>query len=103
MAKEEGLRGKLCARKLAAGVERATMNDRIIAALVFVIIWYALVLIGRALFKPFEKLKLVWCPEARNVSFIETVATSAASHSSPAVKRCLLWPEYKSCNQRCIK
>ena len=46
------------------------MNDltRIIAALVFVIIWYAMTLIGRALFKPYEKLKLVWCPEARNFS-----------------------------------
>jgi hypothetical protein len=105
MAEKERVRGRLCARKLADGVERATMNDisRIISALVFVIIWYALTLIGRALFRPYEKLKMVWCPEARNVSFIETVATSAGSHSSPAVKRCLLWPENKTCRQSCIK
>ena len=48
------------------------MNDltRIIAALVFVIIWYAMTLIGRALMKPYEKLKLVirWI---RTVSMIQ--------------------------------
>lgn len=98
MAEKERVRGKLCARKLADGV--VTMNDRIIAALVFVIIWYALVLIGRALFKPYEKLKLVWCPQARQFSFIEAVSTSGGGR---LVKSCLLWPEYKSCNQRCIK
>ena len=76
------------------------MEDRIIAALVFVIIWYALVLIGRTLFKPFEKLKLVWCPEARQFSFIEAFGKSEGGRS---VKSCLLWPEHKSCNQRCIK
>ena len=100
MAEKERVRGKLCAGKLAAGVERKIMNDRIIAALVFVIIWYALVLIGRALFKPYEKLKLVWCPHARQFSFIEAVSTSGAGR---LVRSCLLWPEYKSCNQRCIK
>jgi hypothetical protein len=76
------------------------MNDRIIAALAFVIIWYALVLIGRALFRPFEKLKLVWCPEARQFSFVEAVGKSEGGRS---VKSCLLWPEYKSCRQGCIK
>jgi hypothetical protein len=81
------------------------MNDltRIIAALVFVIIWYAMTLIGRALFKPYEKLKLVWCPEVRNFSFVETVAISKGEHSSAPVKCCLLWPEYKTCRQGCIK
>jgi hypothetical protein len=81
------------------------MNDmtKIIAILVFASIWYAMTLIGRALFRPYEKLKMVWCPEARNVSFVETVAPSESSHSSPAVKSCLLWPEYKSCRQGCIK
>ena len=57
------------------------MNEmtRIIASLVFVSIWYAMTLIGRALFKPYEKLKLVWCPEARNFSFVEIVPTSKGS------------------------
>jgi hypothetical protein len=57
-------------------------------------------LIGRALFKPYEKMKLVWCPEARQFSFVEAVGKPAGGRS---VTACLLWPEYKSCGQRCIK
>ena len=81
------------------------MNEmtRIIASLVFVSIWYAMTLIGRALFKPYEKLKLVWCPEARNFSFVEMVPASKGSHASAPVKRCLLWPQYRACSQRCVK
>ena len=81
------------------------MNDltKIIAPLVFTSIWYAMTLIGRALFKPYEKLKLVWCPEARNFSFVEMVATSKGVHASAPVKRCLFWPEHKACSQQCVK
>jgi hypothetical protein len=83
----------------------AAMNEmsRIIASLVFVSNWYAMTLIGRALFKPYEKLKLVWCPEARNFSFVEIVAIPKAVHASAPVKRCLLWPKYRACSQRCVK
>jgi len=79
------------------------MNDltRIIVTLVFTSIWYAMTLIGRALFKPYEKLKLVWCPEVRSLSFVETAATSKGKDAH--VKRCLLWPEYRACGQRCVK
>lgn len=78
------------------------MNDmtKIIATLVFTLIWYAMTLIGRALFRPYEKLRLVWCREARSISFIETTANKDAA---TPVKRCLLWPEYKACGQRCVK
>jgi hypothetical protein len=81
------------------------MNEmtRIIASLVFVSIWYAMTLIGRVLFKPYEKLKLVWCPEARNFSFVEIVAKPKGVHASAPVKRCLFWPEYRACSQRCVK
>jgi hypothetical protein len=79
------------------------MNDiGIIAPLVFVLIWYALILIGRALMKPYEKLKLAWCPELRRLSFVETDAISKAG-ASVAVKRCLLWPEHEDCKERCVK
>ena len=79
------------------------MDDvRIIAALVFVLIWYALTLIGRALMKPYEKLKLVWCPEIRCPSFVETDANSKGG-ASVSVKRCLLWPEHEDCKERCVK
>lgn len=73
----------------------------IIATVVFVAIWYAMTLIGRALLKPYEKLKLVWCPEVRSFSFVET--EPKADSSSVSVKRCLLWPEHEGCKRRCIK
>ena len=80
------------------------MNDiGIIAPLVFVLIWYALTLIGRALMKPYEKLKLVWCPEVRRLSFIETDAISKSGGAPVSVKRCLLWPEHEDCKERCVK
>jgi hypothetical protein len=78
------------------------MNDiGIIAPLVFVLIWYALTLIGRALMKPYEKLKLVWCPEVRRLSFVETDAILEGGGAS--VRRCLLWPEHEDCKERCVK
>lgn len=82
------------------------MNDditMIIATFAFVLIWYALTLIGRALFKPFEKMKLVWCPEVRSFSFVETEPKLGSAHSPVSVRCCLLWPEYKHCNERCLK
>jgi hypothetical protein len=77
-----------------------TEMNEIFAALVFVIIWYGLILIGRALFKPYEKMKLVWCSEVRSFSFIET---DTVSKGDSVVKHCLLWPEYGGCKQRCVK
>jgi hypothetical protein len=81
------------------------MNElaKIVAALVFTSIWYAMTLIGRALFKPYEKLRLVWCPEVKCLSFIETVAPLKGKNPATPVKRCLLWPDYKNCEQRCVK
>ena len=79
------------------------MDDlRIIAVLVFVLIWYALTLIGRVLMKPYETLKLVWCPEMTAPSFVETDANSKGG-VSVSVKRCLLWPEHEDCKERCVK
>jgi hypothetical protein len=75
----------------------------IIATVVFVLIWYAMTLIGRWLFKPYEKLKLVWCPEVRSFSFVETDPIPKADSSSVSVKRCLLWPEHEDCKRRCVK
>ncbi|MGB7946897.1 MAG: hypothetical protein WCH75_04360 [Candidatus Binatia bacterium] len=81
------------------------MNElaKIVVSLVFTSVWYAMTLIGRALLKPYEKLRLVWCPEVRRVSFVETVATPKGKGATTPVKRCLLWPDYKNCGQRCVK
>jgi hypothetical protein len=80
------------------------MNDItvMVAAIVFVLAWYGLALAGRAVFKAYEEMRLVWCPETRNFSFIET---EGGTKTSPrfAVKRCALWPRYNRCKQRCIK
>ena len=77
---------------------------RIVAAVVFVVLWYALTLIGRALFKPYEKLKLVWCPHVRSLSFVEAQAISAkGSAPSVSVRHCLLWREHENCQERCVK
>jgi hypothetical protein len=75
----------------------------IIATLVFVLIWYGLTLIGRALFKPFEKMNLVWCPEVRSFSFVETQPTSGSAFAPVSLKHCLLWPDHERCKERCVK
>jgi hypothetical protein len=81
------------------------MSDmtKIIVALVFVSIWYALTLIGRALFKPYERMKLVWCPEVRGFSCVQLGPVSGSAPEPVSVQRCLLWPEYKGCKERCVK
>jgi hypothetical protein len=77
------------------------MNDigNMITIILFVSLWYSLFVVGRALLKPYEKLKLIWCPELHSFSFIETQANAGGS---TAVKQCLLWPEHERCKQRCL-
>lgn len=79
------------------------MNDVAVMAAVtiFVLTWYGLTRIGRKVFKRYEDMRMVWCPEIGSFSYIET---ARGKNGSPvSVKRCLLWPEYRQCKTRCVK
>jgi hypothetical protein len=80
------------------------MNDTAfaVAAILFLLSWYGVILVGRKLLRAYEKLQLVWCAEVGSFSFTET-SPSLKGDVSVAVKRCLLWPEFKDCDQRCVK
>lgn len=43
-----------------------------VAVIIFVLAWYGLTLAGRAVLKPYEKMKVVWCPAVGSFSYIET-------------------------------
>ena len=50
------------------------MNDVAVMAAVtiFVLTWYGLTRIGRKVFKRYEDMRMVWCPEIGSFSYIET-------------------------------
>jgi hypothetical protein len=78
------------------------MNDIAVMAAItlFVLAWYGLTLIGREVLRRYETLSIVWCPEVRSFSYIQT--ETATDRSSVSVKSCLLWPEYSECKSRCV-
>jgi hypothetical protein len=80
------------------------MNDIAftVAAILFLLSWYGVILVGRRLLQAYEKLQLAWCPEIHSFSFIET-NKPLKGDVSVLVNQCLLWPEFKGCNQRCVK
>ncbi len=46
---------------------------------------------------------LLWCARMRCLSVVDTEVSSSATGQSENVSHCLLWPELKDCDQRCIK
>jgi hypothetical protein len=73
-----------------------------IAVIIFVLAWYGLTLAGRAVLKPYEKMKVVWCPVVGSFSYVET---EECANGTPrlSVQRCLLWPEYRGCKNQCVR
>jgi hypothetical protein len=71
------------------------------AVVMFVLWWYGLTLVGRKMFRPYENLRLVWCPELRSFSYIE-VQTDTEHGIRLTAKNCLLWPEYSQCKSLCL-
>jgi hypothetical protein len=44
-----------------------------------------------------------WCGKMKCLSVIDTGITILETGQSKSLTRCLLWPELKDCDQRCIK
>ena len=80
------------------------MNDlaMTIRSIAFLLGWYGVFLLLRRALMPLEKLRFVWCGEASGFSLVEPYPGEDKSEV-PTVKNCSRWPEYKDCEQRCIR
>jgi hypothetical protein len=46
---------------------------------------------------------VLWCARMKCLSVVDTEGTTSETGQSEKVTHCLLWPELKDCDQRCIK
>ena len=74
-----------------------------IGALLFIFGWYGLSKIVGRWSRRLEKLRVVWCGQLKTFSLVETKPAPDDTGNNPEVRRCLLWPEYHDCDQRCIR
>jgi len=74
-----------------------------IGAILFVFGWYGLSKVVGRLSRGLQQSRLVWCSRNRTFSLVETEPTQAAAETKPAVRQCLLWPEFHDCNQSCLR
>jgi hypothetical protein len=81
------------------------MNDftLTIGALLFIFGWYGLSKIVGRWSRRTEKLRVVWCGRLKTFSLVETKPAPNDKGNDPEVDRCLLWPEFHDCDQRCIR
>jgi hypothetical protein len=74
-----------------------------IGAILFVFGWYGLSKVVGRLTRGLQQSRVVWCPRCKTFSLVETEPTPAAEDTEPAVRHCLLWPEFHECNQNCLR
>ena len=77
--------------------------DLTIGALVFMLGWHGLSKIVAHLSRRLQQSRVVWCARIKTLSLVETEPERAQNRAQPTVRRCLLWPEYHDCDQRCVR
>lgn len=50
-----------------------------------------------------QRKSLLWCSKMKCLSIVKTKIIQSATGPSETVTNCLLWPELKDCDQRCVK
>jgi len=74
-----------------------------VAAFLYILGWFALILLVGCFPKSPRKSRLVWCTSMKCFSLVEFESTPEDGKNHRAVGRCLLWPELYDCEQRCVR
>ncbi len=74
-----------------------------IGAILFVFGWYGLSKVVGRLTRGLQQSRVVWCSRGKTFSLVETEPTQAAEEAEPAVRHCLLWPEFQDCHRSCLR
>ena len=73
------------------------------ALILFIICGYGAVKLGLWLHRAGHHSSLLWCARMSCFSIVDTEVTGGETDQSRNVSQCLLWPELKECDQRCVK
>jgi hypothetical protein len=72
------------------------------AVILFVLGWYGLIRLSGH-FRPSQwQASMVWCARMKCISLIDTEPARPEKKNSLTVSHCLLWPDLRDCDQRCI-
>ena len=73
------------------------------ALILFIICGYGAAKLGVWFHRAGQHSSLLWCARMRCFSIVDTEVISAETSQSANVTHCLLWPDLKECDQRCVK
>ena len=72
------------------------------ALILFIVCGYGGVKLGTWLRRLRPSSSVLWCARMKSFSVVDTEVRNSAAGQSETVTHCLLWPELKDCDQRCI-
>ena len=73
------------------------------ALILFIACGYGVVKLGGWFRRSGPRVSLLWCARMKCLSVVDTEVITAETGQSEKVTHCLLWPELRGCDQRCIK
>ena len=73
------------------------------ALVLFIVGGYGVVKLAGWLWRSAPRSSVLWCARMKCFSVVDTEVTSAETAQSEKVTDCLLWPELRECDQRCVK
>ncbi len=71
--------------------------------ILFIVGGYCIVKLGGWFWRSRSRALVLWCARMKCLSVVDTEGTTSETGQSEKVIHCLLWPELKDCDQRCIK
>jgi len=73
------------------------------APILFIACGYGAVKLGVWFRRSGRQSSLLWCARMKCFSVVDTEISNSKTGQSKTVIHCLLWPELKDCDQRCVK
>ena len=73
------------------------------ALILFILCGYGVVKLGACCLRSCPRTSLLWCARMKCVSVVDTEVSNSETGRIETVTHCLLWPELKGCDQRCVK
>lgn len=73
------------------------------ALILLIVGGYGVVKLGLWFRRSGASSSLLWCARMRCFTIVDTEVNTSDTGQSKNVTRCLLWPELKNCDQRCVK
>lgn len=73
------------------------------ALIVFILCGYGVAKLSPRFRRSGARSLVLWCARMKCMTLVDTEMSDSEAGQSEKVTHCLLWPELKDCDQRCVK